>query len=222
MTYYPREEQETFYNFSLNDSEWLVESTYPPHIKRIKERCVIKEEEIGNTGNIIRIVAIAESNQVRVFNNINKPITGIDEATLFNLNRRAEKLGLPASLTLESLKRLWRRFNQGCALTGDKSISFDHVIPMTLNRAGSEIGNIIPLRRDLNSSKSDRNIFDWFAENKERYNLEQRRFDELIAYLADINDMTTEEYEEYVRWCHDNPRTLDEIKAEEEDDEASA
>ena len=137
--------------------------------------------------------------------------------------RRARKRRLPDSITEEEWKDSLMYFNGGCALTGDRyDIHQDHVIPLSTGHGGTIFENIIPLRGDLNTSKNRSNIFDWFTKNKEHFNLDKRRFDELIEYLADINDMTTKEYEEYVRWCHDNPRTIDEIKAEEDADGASA
>ena len=72
---------------------------------------------------------------------------------------------------------------------------------------------MIPLRADLNISKSARCIFDWFYDVKDHFNLPQTKFDELIEYLADINGMTANEYEDYVRWCHDNPRVIDETES---------
>src|SRR5699024_2167262 len=139
------------------------------------------------------------------------------------MNRRFRESYLEDSLTEDELASMYSRFNYSCAITMDKTtLNIDHVIPYTVGREGNSLGNIIPLRRDLNISKSDRNIFEWFADNRERFGLSQRKFDELIEYLADINEMTVEDYREYVYWCHDNPRTIDEIKAEEtSDDEAS-
>src|SRR5690625_1431180 len=135
----------------------------------------------------------------------------------------ARKMNLKNSLTKIEWGVTLTKFDESCALSGErKDLHADHVLPVSIGHGGTIYENIIPLRADLNISKSDRNIFDWFADNRERFRLEQRRFDELIEYLADINDMTTKEYEEYVRWCHDNPRTIDEIKAEEDADGASA
>jgi len=75
--------------------------------------------------------------------------------------------------------------------------------------------NMLPLRADLNLSKSTRCIFDWFYDAKDHFKLSQTKFDELIEYLAHINGMTANEYEDYVRGCHDNPRVLDETILDE-------
>ncbi|WP_163530988.1 HNH endonuclease [Halobacillus ihumii] len=105
------------------------------------------------------------------------------------------------------------RFDGRCALTGDKvegnSNHLDHVIPLSIGHGGTYVGNCIPLRGDLNLSKNDRNLFEWFYENKERFNLSQERFDDLILYLAIHNNMTPEEYRDFVYWCFDSKRTVE-------------
>ena len=138
------------------------------------------------------------------------------------LRRRDKQYGVVSRVTDEDIKKVLGNFDYKCPLTGSEDFHIDHVIPVSLGIVGGEYGNIIPLKEDLNLVKGNSNIFEWFADNRERFGLSQRKFDELIEYLADINEMTIEEYEEYVRWCHDNPRTIDEIKAEEtSNDDAS-
>lgn len=140
-----------------------------------------------------------------------------EKARAIKLTRRSKEMSLPYNFEEEDMEFILSRF-KGCALTGEpEKIHWDHVIPLSVGRGGTIRENMIPLRADLNISKSDRCIFDWFADNRERFGLSQRKFDELIEYLADINGMTVEEYEEYVRWCHDNPRSIDEIETEEQE-----
>ena len=139
-------------------------------------------------------------------------------------NYIARKKGLVNNLSENEWTSILDRFNNKCALTGNatNNIHADHVIPASIGHGGTVYGNMIPLRADLNISKSNRNIFEWFYDNRERFGLSQRKFDELIEYLADINEMTVEEYRDYVYWCHDNPRTVDEIKQEETNDEEAS
>lgn len=142
-----------------------------------------------------------------------------EKFALARQRRRARKAMLPDTLNEEQYSSILDHFDGGCALTGKKAdLHMDHVVPLAVGHGGTIYGNVIPLDGDLNNNKRTQCIFDWFYENKERFNLEQRKFDELIEYLAEINGMSTTEYEEYVRWCHDNPRTLDEIKAEQDED----
>ena len=140
-----------------------------------------------------------------------------------NSIRRARKVSLPYSLSEKEINKIKSTFKGACSLSESvDGVHLDHVIPISIGHGGTIYENMIPLRADLNISKSNLNIFEWFADNRERFGLSQRKFDELIEYLADINDMTTKEYEEYVRWCHDNPRTIDEIKQEETNDEEAS
>lgn len=101
-----------------------------------------------------------------------------------------------------------KRFDSKCALSGDSNIHLDHVIPLKVGRGGTVYGNIIPLSYKLNSSKQDKNIFEWFKSTKNENNLSEEKFNDLIAYLAECNNMSVKEYKEYVCWCHNNPVDL--------------
>jgi len=129
------------------------------------------------------------------------------------LKNRDKSRGIISSISEEEVLSVLLRHGNRCVLTGSKDFHIDHVIPVSLGLVGAEKENIIPLRADLNESKGNRNIFDWFRDNRDLLELEQRKFDELIEYLADLNDMSTKDYEDYVQRCHDNPRTVDELES---------
>ncbi|WP_298833878.1 hypothetical protein [uncultured Planococcus sp.] len=117
--------------------------------------------------------------------------------------RKARMVALPATLTGEQMASMYKHFNSSCALTGSTTdIHIDHAIPIAIGHGGTIVENMIPLRGDLNISKSARNIFEWFVGIKPRLNLPQSRFDFTIAYLADLNGMTSAEYRDYVYECH--------------------
>jgi hypothetical protein len=128
--------------------------------------------------------------------------------------RLARKRNLPDDLTAAQLAYTLYEFDDMCAFTGDRNTHLDHVIPLAVGHGGTTYGNMIPLRADLNLSKNDRNIFEWFEANRQRFELSQERFDNLIAWLASANAMTIEEYRDHVYWCHANPRTIDELEAQ--------
>lgn len=131
---------------------------------------------------------------------------------LKGLKRRARKRLLPSELTKEQHLQIQSHFNLGCALSGSKvDIHMDHVIPIAIGHGGTVYENMIPLRADINTSKNDANIFVWFITHHERYSLEQSRFNTLIKYLANLNEMTIFEYTAYVYECHNNPRDLTEL-----------
>lgn len=114
---------------------------------------------------------------------------------------------LRSDWTLEEKEKTWSFFNNVCALTGEtNNIHPDHAIPVSIGHGGTFYGNMYPLCAKLNISKNNNNIFTWFNENKDRFHLSQKRFDILIEYLASLNEMTINEYKNYVFWCHNNPK----------------
>ncbi len=123
-----------------------------------------------------------------------------------NAKYRTLKARLPYEWGNVEQSEVLSRFDGGCALTGNSDIEWDHAIPVSTGHGGTTRKNMYPLRQDLNSSKGSLNIFEWFETAKERFNLEQSRFDALIEYLSKLNGMTTKEYRDYVYWCHENPR----------------
>jgi hypothetical protein len=138
-----------------------------------------------------------------------------DKIIIKENRRRANKLGLPANFTESDRIRVFVELgNSGCALSDEETnIHWDHVIPLSIGHGGTVRGNMIPLSAELNLSKNNRNIFEWFEANRQRFELSQERFDKLIAWLASANAMTVEEYRDYVYWCHANPRDINELEA---------
>lgn len=67
---------------------------------------------------------------------------------------------------------------------------------------------MIPLSETLNRSKRDKNPFEW----AETLTDDQRaRFDKVVEYLADLNGLTVTDYREFVFWCFENKRSIEEI-----------
>jgi hypothetical protein len=115
--------------------------------------------------------------------------------------RRAREKNLSDNFSKEQMDETFTYFG-GCALTGEiGDIHWDHAIPLATGQCGTTFGNMIPLRGDLNRSKNDSNIFEWFSVNKERFNVSQSKFDILIEWLAEVNDMTIEQYKTHVYRC---------------------
>jgi hypothetical protein len=126
-----------------------------------------------------------------------------EKRKLYRHIRRARKAELPNDFTSEQQSEVLTYFENRCALTGSQDkYAWDHAIPIASGHGGTTYGNMYPLRGDLNSSKGDRNIFEWFKANRQRFNLSQAKFDALIDWLAETNDMTVEEYTSYVYECH--------------------
>jgi hypothetical protein len=133
-----------------------------------------------------------------------------NKVNLYGQLRRTRVRELRSDLTPTQEEEIMKVFNHGCALTGDTlNVHLDHVIPVSIGHGGTTIGNVIPLRGDLNSSKNNANIFEWFEANRQRFELDKNKFDNLIQYLAQVNSVSTEDYRDHVYWCHDNPHYLE-------------
>lgn len=120
--------------------------------------------------------------------------------------RRARKRALPDTLTLEEMKRILDTFGHACALTGRKeNIHLDHFIPLHTGHGGTMYNNMVPLCAELNASKGKKNPFEWI---KTRPPEERLRFHSVVNYLANLNNMSYEQYKEYVYSCFSNPVNL--------------
>lgn len=109
---------------------------------------------------------------------------------------------MPYSFSDYDKGKLLNKFDYKCAFTGsDGDIEYDHVIPISWRILGTTPNNMLPLSKSINVSKGNRNIFRWYDDNKERFNLSDEKFTAAMQYIASMNDMTLEEYKEYVHEC---------------------
>lgn len=94
---------------------------------------------------------------------------------------------------------VFNMFGQKCALTGTcNRITMDHALPRQKGKPGiNGRKNMYPLEFSLNAAKNNAHMFKWFDCHKERLNLSEDRFTNLIEHLAKENDMTPEEYRIY-------------------------
>lgn len=136
-----------------------------------------------------------------------------NKEALIKQRRRSRKKSLPDNFTIQQMSEVSRYFKNRCALTGETEITWEHALPLSIRHGGTIFGNMYPLSPRLNYSKQDSNIFEWFEANRQRFELSQERFDRLIEWLAAANEMTVEEYRDYVYWCHANPNDVLESEA---------
>lgn len=126
-----------------------------------------------------------------------------DKFRLYSQNRRVRKLNLPDSLTEKDVADILETFENKCSLSGSKDIHLDHFIPIATGQVGNVKENIIPLSAELNLSKGSKNPFEWI---KQRNDIDRRKFQDVVLYLAKLNDMTPEDYERYVYRCFEKPQ----------------
>lgn len=125
------------------------------------------------------------------------------------IRRKRRREALVDDFTNEQREALLDRFNGKCALTGKSlPIHLDHVIPLSIGHGGTTIANMLPIWQRINTSKNASNIFEWYEENGERFEVCPKRFYEAIEYLAELNGMTPDEYRDYVYECHANPNDI--------------
>lgn len=122
------------------------------------------------------------------------------------LNWRATQKCLPAGLNMEVYNELKK---SACFFTWSENAEVDHFIAVSTGHGGSYKGNLVPVIREINSSKCDKNPFEWFQ--MQSY-ISKKDFERLIAQLAKENCLTESEYKEFVYWCYENKRKKKEIE----------
>lgn len=122
--------------------------------------------------------------------------------------RRARIRKLPYDLSTKQRDQL---LANGCCLTGaTENIHLDHIIPLNVGHGGTTYKNMVAIRGDLNNSKVDHNIFEWAKARYEQFGFTLEHFNNVMSEIAERNEMSIEEYREYVYWCHNNPTDIKE------------
>lgn len=125
--------------------------------------------------------------------------------------RRAFKKALPDTLTVSEFRDIHKFFGGKCPLTGSEDVVMEHFIALSTGHGGTTRENITLLARDLNTSKHSYNPFEWILIRSEK---ETEGFERVVEYLSKLNGLTNEEYKEFVFWCYENPRTVEQIKSD--------
>lgn len=107
-----------------------------------------------------------------------------------------------------------------CFLTGlkseggflEKTVQTDHFIALNTGHVGNTYGNLFPLAKGLNSSKANRNPFEWIKRDNVQRQIDMRKWLELINYFSYCFGLSVDEYKDFVYWCYEHPRTLEQIK----------
>lgn len=123
--------------------------------------------------------------------------------------RRARLRKLDNSLTDQEWRLTCEIFDNKCALTGSEDISMDHFIPVSTGTGGTHSGNVYPLSKSLNFSKNNKNPFEWFEYAKDKFDLEDDKFERIIGVLAAMNCMRVDEFKEYVNSAFEEENRYD-------------
>lgn len=137
-----------------------------------------------------------------------------EEARLYYQTRRTMKKALPNTLTHEQWLEILVKYKCKCPIRENtENISLDHFIALNTGHGGTVIGNVYPMNSGLNSSKNATNPFIWMKQLSKK---QQMKYKKVIRHLAKLNCMTYKEFKEFTYWCYENPRTVEQVKADSE------
>jgi 5-methylcytosine-specific restriction endonuclease McrA len=118
---------------------------------------------------------------------------------------------LPSTLSRREITKL--REYAVCPLTGEtEDLTMDHFIPLNWGHGGLYRGNIFFVSRKLNSSKSKENPFRWIRWLTRYEEINKKGWDALVIELAKENELTKKEFKEFVDWCEDNQRSIEQLR----------
>lgn len=100
---------------------------------------------------------------------------------------------LENTLTKEQEKVIFDIF-KGCAICNKDEIRLDHWIPLSWEKVGTVMKNMIPLCDYHNSSKKNKNPNLWIEEN----DFDEQKLNLIFKHLSLLNDMKVEEYKDYI------------------------
>lgn len=135
----------------------------------------------------------------------------LDKFRVKDANRWARKRLLIDTLTEDQYNEITSLFKNKCALSDGTDLTMDHFIPLSTGHGGTYVGNVYPLESSLNYSKQHLNPFEWIKREDLQERIEKEKWRNLVEYLSGANGMTVGEYEKFVYWCFENPRTLEEL-----------
>lgn len=131
--------------------------------------------------------------------------------------RKEMVASLPSDITSVDLKEIMGNYDYRCCLTGERldssALHLDHIVPYSVGHVGNVHYNVWPITGSLNMSKGNKNVFQWARERAvQRGDIDLMRFYTVMNDIAASADLTLAEYESFITWCHDNPRTAEEAR----------
>lgn len=174
--------------------------------------CLSKTEDFLLLRWLYAIGFPTQLNGETIHHQISKNKSG--DSTLKNKDiRKALLYHLPCNLAEEEIQTLKQ---QRCAISKKNSfdVTVDHFIPINWGHGGNIKGNVYPLDQTLNRTKSSLNPFRWVKRTGVKDKINMRLWDKLIEDLAAQNGLTVREFTQYVNWCEENKRDLDEVKSD--------
>lgn len=127
-----------------------------------------------------------------------------------NQRRRARLLSLEDSLSTKQWSSIIETFGDECCLTDSKDIVLEHVVPIGWGHGGTMVGNVVPMDATWNLAKRDKNLIDFIFAEVHAGMFDDSKINFLLDYLAKANGLSVDNYLDFIYWCEDNKRTIEE------------
>lgn len=128
--------------------------------------------------------------------------------------RRAREKALPFEMTLQEAESINEIFSS-CWITGSANTEEEHFQAIGWGMGeGHTVRNVWRLEKELNRWKRDSNPFEFFRRPDvvEQIGVKGiKAFEKVVQYFAELNGMSSEEFEEYTTFCYENQKTYEEI-----------
>lgn len=156
---------------------------FKKHKYQLNKSHILKQKQVYYRNNSKTI------NKRRKLHNINLDLKRISEQ-----KRESKKRNLIATLTEEQWSEIKKKFNSRCAYCGmtekehikrfNERLHQEHFIPLSSKGEYSH-NNIITACRSCNSSKGDKDFFEWYS-TYEHYDKAKEKF--ILEYLGYVED----------------------------------
>ena len=104
--------------------------------------------------------------------------------------RKALKRKLPSTLTIEQWESAKKHFDNSCAFCGKNyPLAQEHFVALTKGGEYSH-NNIIPSCQSCNSSKGDKNFFEWYPKFKHYSKARERKIIQYLGYKNGVQQLT--------------------------------
>lgn len=128
----------------------------------------------------------------------------------YNCLRQEMAGSLPGGYAPEVWQQVRNDYGWKCAVSNSSSVAIDHFIPVAIGHGGTYRENLIPMDKRLNTKKKH-----YHPGKLIKYGAYEEQFKQAVNNLAKLNGLTPCEYESFVDWCFENPRTVDEVKRDQ-------
>lgn len=104
--------------------------------------------------------------------------------------RKSKSMSLPSTLTTEQWNETKEYFNNRCAYCGkEKTLAQEHFIALSKG-GGYTKENIIPACRNCNSSKHNKDFFEWYPEQEFYSKEREQKILDFLGYQQGIQQLT--------------------------------